>query len=161
MTTTSSFPPPNSTSAQVHKPVAVDRPIPLSSSTLADFSSWEESWEDYSVRQHLHLQDRATRVSAVRQTFDEDIGRYLREGVIIVPPSADVQEIIAEIKKYLSRQRSPLLDRLDFYNRRQQQGESFDSFVTALQEFFSACDFRLWKFVPRAHRSYARTARTR
>ena len=138
---TPSSPAPNSTPAHVHKPVAVDRPILLSSSTLADFASWEESWEDYSVCQHLHLQDRATRVSAVRQSFDEDIRRYLREGVIVVPSSADVPEIIAEIKKYIRRQRNPLLDRLECYNRRQQRGESFDSFMTALKELFSACDF--------------------
>ena len=141
VTSTPSSPAPNSTTAHVHKPVAVDRPILLSSSTLADFSSWEESWEDYSVCQHLHLHDRATRVSAVRQAFDKDIRRYLREGVIVVPPSPDVPEIIAEIKKYYRRQRNPLLDRLDFYNRRQQQGESFDSFMAALKELFSACDF--------------------
>ena len=91
--------------------------------------------------QHLHLQDRTTRVSAVYQAFDKDIRRYLREGVIVVPPSADVPEIIAEIKKYIRRQRNPLLDRLDFSNRRQQRGESFDSFMTALKELFSACDF--------------------
>ena len=30
---------------------------------LTDFSSWEESWEDYSVCQHLHFQDRATATS--------------------------------------------------------------------------------------------------
>ena len=94
-------PAPNSTPAHVHKPVAVDHPILLSSSTLADFASWEESWEDYSVCQHLHLQDRATRVSTVRQAFDEDIRPYLREDVIVVPPSADIPEIIAEIKKYI------------------------------------------------------------
>ena len=52
VTSTSSLPAPNSTLAHVHKPVAVDRPILLSSSTLADFASWEESWEDYSVCQH-------------------------------------------------------------------------------------------------------------
>ena len=51
--------------------------------------------------QHLHLQDRATRVSAVRQAFDEDIRRYLREVVIVVQQSADVPEINAEIKKYI------------------------------------------------------------
>ena len=49
VTSTSPSPAPNSTPAHVHKPVAVDRPILLSLSTLADFSSWEESWEDHST----------------------------------------------------------------------------------------------------------------
>ena len=58
-----------------------------------------------------------------------------------MPPSADFPETIAEIKKYIRRQRNLLLDGLHFYNRRQQRGESFDSFMTALKELFGACDF--------------------
>ena len=42
---------------------------------------------------------------------------------------------------YIRRERNPLLDRLDFYNHRQQRGKSFGSFFTSLKELFNACDF--------------------
>ena len=123
------------------KSVAAERPMLLSSASLADFAAWEESWRDYAVCQRLSSLGRDTRVSAVRQAFDEDIRRFLREGIIPIKSTDDSTDIIAAVKLYIRRQRNPLLDRLDFYNRRQQRGESFDSFFTSLKELFNACDF--------------------
>ena len=126
------------TSARV---VSAERPILLSSSSLSDFVSWEEAWTDYARCQHLAAQDRETRVSAIRQAFDEDIRRYIRQGIITIPANADVPEIIAAVKLYVRRQRNSLLDRIEFYGRKQEARESFDSFFTTLRELFHASDF--------------------
>jgi len=123
------------------KPIAVERPLLLSSATLADFSSWEEAWEDYSRCQLLSAQPQETRVSALRQAFDADIRRYIREGIIPIQPNDDTPAIISAVKAYVRRQRNSLLDRIEFYSRNQQAGESFDSFFTCLKELFHACDF--------------------
>ncbi|XP_065195262.1 uncharacterized protein K02A2.6-like [Sycon ciliatum] len=130
-----------STSQPTTKQISVERPILLSSATLADLNAWEEAWEDYARCQKLSVQDRLTRVSALRQALDEDIKRYLREGIIAVATNADASDIICAVKKYIRRQRNPLLDRIDFYNQRQQRGETFDAFYTGLKESFAACDF--------------------
>ena len=123
------------------KPISTKRPVLQAFTTLADVCSWEEAWQDYAICQHLSTQSRETRVSAVRQAFDEEIRRFLREGIICIPTSADVPAIITAVKAYIRRQRNPLLDRIEFYQRHQQRGESFDSFYTSLKELFSACDF--------------------
>ena len=86
--------------------VSAECPMLLSSATLADFVSWEEAWTDYAKCQHLANQDRETRVSAVHQSFDEDIRRYVRQGIIGVPTNADVPDVIASVKAYVRCQRN-------------------------------------------------------
>ena len=50
------------TSSPSTRAVSAERPMLLSSATLADFVSWEEAWTDYAKCQHLANQDRETRV---------------------------------------------------------------------------------------------------
>ena len=70
------------------KTVSVERPVLMVSATMADFVAWEEAWEDYSRCQHLNQQDLATRRSALRQALDEDLRRFIREGIISVTDHA-------------------------------------------------------------------------
>ena len=123
------------------KTVSVERPVLMVSATMADFVAWEEAWEDYSRCQHLNQQDLATRRSALRQALDEDLRRFIREGIISVTDQDDTPAVISELRRYIRRQRNPLLDRLAFYGRKQQQGESFDSFFSSLHELYKASDF--------------------
>ena len=80
-------------------------------------------------------------MAAFRQTLDDDLRRFIREGVIAIADSADVDVAIEAIREYIRRQRNPLLDRLDFYRRCQQRKESFDNFYTSLRELYHACAF--------------------
>ena len=80
-------------------------------------------------------------MSAFRQTLDEDLRRFIREGIISIPDTSDVQEAKDELRKFIRRQRNPLLDRMEFYRRAQQPGESFDAWYTSLRELFHACNF--------------------
>ena len=80
-------------------------------------------------------------MSALRQAFDEDLRRFLREGIIPIGANDDVHVITAAVKKYLRRLHNPLLDRLAFYNRKQSRAEPFDAFYTSLRESYNACDF--------------------
>ena len=123
------------------KQISAERPVLLSTASLAEFSAWEESWYDYAVCQQLTAQSHQTRVSAVRLSFHEEVRRYLREGIGKVSPNADVPEFIKAVKTFIFGQRNPLLDRIDFYNRQQDKGESLDSFYAALRELYNVSDF--------------------
>ena len=85
------------------------------------------------VLQHLAAESHETRVSAVRLSFDKELRRYLKEGIVKVLPNADVPEFIKAVKMLIRGQRNSLLDRNDFYNRQQDKGESFDSVYVALR----------------------------
>ena len=91
------------------KPIAVDRPTLLSSATLADFTAWSEAWDDYARCQLLATQPLLTRMSAFRQTLDEDLRRFIREGIISIPDTSDVpggQERTQEVHPGASATRS-------------------------------------------------------
>ena len=90
------------------KQISADCPVLLSSATLADFTSWEEAWHDYAACQHLSSQNRASRVSAVRQAFDDDIRRYLQQGVISTPSNADVPAFITAVTYLPSEAAQPV-----------------------------------------------------
>ena len=73
------------------KPVSVKMPMLISSANKADFVAWEEAWRDYALCQRLDSHDKANRFAAIRQTLDEDLRRFVREGIITMPldPDAD------------------------------------------------------------------------
>ena len=123
------------------KTVNVERPMLVVSATMADFVAWEEDWSDYSRCQHLEAQDLATQRAALWQALDEDLRRFIREGIIAVTNRDDTQVVIDALRGYIRRQRNPLLDRMAFYGRKQQTGESFDNFYTSLNELYKASDF--------------------
>ena len=64
---------------------------------------------DYSRCQHLEAQDLATQRAALRQTLDEDLRRFIREGIIAVTDRDDTQVVIDALRGYIRRQRNPLL----------------------------------------------------
>jgi len=110
-------------------------------STLGDYVAWKESWNDFSTCQKLNMQDKDTRIAALRQCLDEDFKRYMRQGVIEIARDADVEDHLLVLEKYIREQRNPLLDRLEFYEHRQDTGESFNGYYSALKEIHNACDF--------------------
>ena len=96
--------------AAAPKPIAFDRPTLLSSATLADFTAWSEAWDGYARCQLLATQPLSTRMSAFRQTLDKELRRFIREGIISIPDTWDVQEAKDKLRKFIRRQRNPLLD---------------------------------------------------
>ena len=78
--------------------VSAERPTLISSATQANFMAWEKLWKDFAHSQHLSLQDRETRVAALRQCLDEDLRRFIRQGTIAIPDHPDVQDIIDGVK---------------------------------------------------------------
>ena len=124
------------------KPInSKDAPRLLAGSTLNDFTRWLERWEDYVVCQHLNAQSREAQVAALRVCFDDDLLRFVRQGVIVVNSTATVTEYITSIKEYIRAQQNPLLDRIKFFQRTQEVGESFDEFYASVKELQVSCDF--------------------
>ena len=117
-------------------------PPPLSANmTVTEFLAWKDAWKDYKLCQKLNSLDKETKVAAMRQCLDEDLKRYLRQGIIQTPTNPDDDDYLLALEKYARKQRNPLLDRIDFYNYQQDAGEPFDSYFSTLKELYKACDF--------------------
>ena len=85
--------------------------------------------------------DKAIQFAAIRQTLDEDLRRFVREGIITMPSDPDADNVIVGVKSFIRRQRNPLLDTIAFFEHRQQKGGSFDSYYAHLNGLFKASDF--------------------
>ena len=134
------------TSRDKAAPVATkDIPKLISSANLNDFARWMQRWLDFCACQHLDRQSGETRLAALRSCLDDDLLRYIEQGVIKFDvPMGEVlgdTHFIAGLKAYIRSQQNPLLDRIKFFKRYQQTGESFDEFLTSLKELYVACDF--------------------
>ena len=125
---------------------------------LADFTTWKESCEDFVRCQHLGSQDRETRMAALRQSLDEELWRYpyIRQDIICISEEEDDDAIIGAIEAFVRRRRNPLLNRLEFYNLKQDGNELLDSFLTVLKERYKACDFTVREFCSTCTRSLCR-----
>ena len=121
--------------------VNVERPVLSATATLSDFLSWKEAWLDFAVCQHFDRQDGRTRTAALRQSVDDDLRQYMRQDIIQVGEDDDVEKILTALEQFIRRQRNPLLDRIEYYNLRQEDDETFDSFYTTLGELHNACAF--------------------
>ena len=52
-----------------------------------------------------------------------------------------VDTYLSAVKSYIRSQHNPLLDRIRFFERKQELGESFDEFLASVKELQVACDF--------------------
>ena len=91
--------------------------IACSKFKLHHFYCAQPKWSVLLARTILSTQPLLTRMSAFRQTLDEDLRRFIREGIVSIPDTSDVQEAKDELRKFIRRQRNPLLDRMEFYRR--------------------------------------------
>ena len=119
-----------------------EAPKLLSSVNLNEFDRWNQRWDDYVICQHLSSQSNETQVAALRSCLDDDLVRFLSQGIIQLPSeSVTVVHYLNSIKSYIRTQQNPLLDRIKFFNRNQEVGESFDEYLASVKELKVACDF--------------------
>lgn len=127
---------------QVRAIAGVKAPNLSADSNLANFNSWKCDWEDYAETQQLSKHTVESQVAALKNCLDEEIKRYMRQDVIEVPAGATVAQVIEAIKTWIKKKRNCLLDRRDFYTRKQDRSEPFDNFFADIKELQDSSDFK-------------------
>lgn len=111
-------------------------------SNLSSFNSWRSDWEDFYQTQQLSNHPPESQVAALKSCLDEEIKRFMRQDVIMVPSGGTVDHILDAIKSWIKKKRNCLLDRREFYNRQQEKSEPFDNFFADIKELHDASDFQ-------------------
>ena len=155
-----------STSREARVISTKDAPKLMANLNLNEFSRWEQRWSDFCVTQHFSGQSSETQVAAFRSCLDDDLVRFLRQGIISVPDIADqseatVAQLVVAIKSYIRTQQNPLLDRIKFFSRIQDVGESFDEYFASIKELEVACDFAVSESCASCKMSNEQTLRDR
>ncbi len=126
-----------STSSRGPKPVAPPKLEPETS--VSKFKAWRKAWDDYARMCKLNdlpLEEqqvllRSCLSLAMRDVLEERIGVDSKQ----VP-----DEILDDIEKFIRKKRSVVLDMVAFDNRKQKEGENFDSYLVAVQQLAQDAD---------------------
>ena len=119
----------------------VQAPKLAADSTISNFNSWKSNWEDYFQTQQLSNHPLESQVATLKSCLDEEIKRFMRQDVIQVPSGGNVEQILDALKSWIKKKHNCLLDRRDFYDRRQGQSEPFDNFFADIKELYACSDF--------------------
>lgn len=124
------------------RPPAVQPPPKLSATTtLREFRAWRETWQDFAQLSELEKQPRPRQLALFRTCLSDDMRATLRHAIELQETDDTVERVLDRIGEFLRGQRNVALYRVRFEERRQHDGESFNSFLVALQELAADADF--------------------
>lgn len=109
--------------------------------SLAEFTKWRKAHNDYvtvSQAQELPLQ---SRIALLRTFFSMEL-REAVEHILLIPDDTNLEPdaILDKIKQYIRCQRNVALDCVAFEERKQETGESFDSFLIGIKSLARDAD---------------------
>ena len=105
-----------------------------SEATLEEFENWRYLWDMFVGVNELKKIPVETQVQHLCLSFTADMLEVLRNKLKIPPDTEmSVDEILVEVRKHFRKKRNIILDKVDFMSRKQEEGESFDSYYNALQ----------------------------
>ena len=111
--------------------------------SMAEFTSWSKSWEDYSLINRVDQHDLATQLAALRTHMSPDFQAVFADSITIesvLPNEPTVAEALTAIHTFIRGVQNIIVDRFHFFTRRQQPGESFEHFFVALRQLCRLAD---------------------
>ena len=121
----------------VHK-----KPIEMQSDiSLKDFEIWKRKFKDYLVLTGLNDAPRETQIATLRGFLSSDMYDKLRISVGVEDDTnLDVEQILELLRKFIRSKRNIALDRVLFDQRKQLEGEDFETFLVAIRQIAENAD---------------------
>ena len=110
------------------------------SASIREFSAWREKLSAYLMLTGVSTLKLKEQRAALLVLLDDEWQRTLRYGLNVSDDSS-LENVLDAMEAHLRTQRNVVVDRRDFYARRQQSGERFDDFLCAVREIAAFCDF--------------------
>ena len=115
--------------------------LDLSVDRHSAFKAWKESWDDYSVITKLDEKDQAYQCSVLRYTFTEETRKIYNTLELTDDEKKDKGKIIEKLEAFAKGTVNETMERHTFNSRNQEEGESFDDFLTDLKILSKNCNF--------------------
>ena len=110
------------------------------SASLREFDAWRHKFEGYASLANINTLKPSEQQTALGSLVDEEWTRMLRFGLDIKEDS-ELNTVLDAMEKHLRSRRNVVLDRREFYLRKQESGENFDEFLCAIKEIAAFCGF--------------------
>ena len=99
-------------------------------------------FENYEIASQLKKQPMEVRLATYLSCFSKEAYQiYDNIEYDDVDDKKDITQVILKLDAHFKGQVNETFERNVFFNRKQQEGESFDSFATALKELSNTCNF--------------------
>ena len=105
------------------------------------FKAWKESWDDYAIITKLEEQSAAYQCSVLRYTFTEDTRKIYNTLELTDAEKQNKTTILEKLEAFAKGTVNETMERHTFNSRIQEDGETFDDFVTELKILSKNCNF--------------------
>jgi len=106
-----------------------------------DFKAWKSQWSAYFSLSGLDKQPAAKQVQALTLCFSRETVTIVDNLGLTDAQRTSVDQTITAIEAYVQEQINETVERHNFRQRVQQEGETFDDFLVSLRELAKTCNF--------------------
>ncbi len=107
----------------------------------SDFLAWEKQWISYMTLSGLAGSAHAIQVHALQFCMSRETLTIVENLGLTEDQKADQALIIAALKQYVQGRINETVERRNFRQRKQVQGETFDDYLVSLRELAKTCNF--------------------
>ena len=115
--------------------------LDLSVDRYSAYKAWHNRWIDYSIVTKLQDETPEYRCSMLRYTFTEETRKIYNTLNLTADEAKDDKTIITKLETFAKGTVNETLERHTFNSRTQEEGESFDDFLTELKVLLKNCNF--------------------
>ena len=107
-----------------------------------NWKKFRRIWENYEIATRLNKQDSSLRVATLLSCIWSDV-LDIFDGLSFDTEAErqDINKVLEKLEAYCIGETNETYERYVFNTRDQQQGESFDSYLTALRSLIKTCNF--------------------
>ena len=106
-----------------------------------DFLAWMKQWNAYRTLSALAAEPAVTQVHALNLCMSRDTLNIMDNLGLTNEQKADQAEIIAGLRRHVEGRINETVERRSLRQRKQQAGETFDTYLVSLRELAKTCNF--------------------
>ncbi|XP_028177969.1 uncharacterized protein LOC114365564 [Ostrinia furnacalis] len=112
-----------------------------SSQSANDWNYWKCLFEDYLIATNQDGASDKIKLSLLRNMMGPESTKVILTFKLSDEERRSYDKIVSEIDKYVNPKSNPVFERFKFNERKQEVGESFESFYTSLRELIGKCGY--------------------
>ena len=105
------------------------------------FKAWKDRFDDYAVVSKLDQEDPAYQCSILRYCFTEETRKIYNTLALTEEEKKNSKVIVEKLESFAQGTVNETMERHTFNTRNQEEGESFDDFLTELKLLRKNCNF--------------------
>ncbi|XP_053388814.1 uncharacterized protein K02A2.6-like [Mercenaria mercenaria] len=105
------------------------------------WNEWKQRFSFYRTASKLHKDDGEIQVATLIYTMGQNADNLLKSFNLSADDSKKFEQVLDEFDKHFNPKKNVIHERAKFHSRRQNQGDTAESFIRSLYELFENCAF--------------------